>query len=96
MLVLKLCSSDTINKLLNLVVTSKDDPLNVSFVAITLYFLRTFICAYNTDNINAEGRITMLWSALMWFSCLEVISKISKNNFITSCLGGIFLAVQKM
>ena len=94
-LVLKLCSSDTIDKLLNLVVTSKEDPLNVSFVAITLYFLRTFICAYNTDNISSEGRITMIWSALMWFSSLEGISKISKNNFITSCLGGIFLAVQK-
>ena len=59
-LVLKLCSSDTIDKLFNLVVTSKVDPLNVSFVAMTLYFLRTFFRAYNADNINAEGRITML------------------------------------
>ena len=41
-LVLKLCSSDTIDKLLDLVVSSKEDPLNVSFVVITLYFLRTF------------------------------------------------------
>ena len=37
-LVLKLCSSDTINKLMDLVVTSKKDPLNVAFLAITLYF----------------------------------------------------------
>ena len=37
----------------------------------------------------------MIWSALMWFSSLEGVSKISKNNLITSCLGGMFLAVQK-
>ena len=36
-----------------------------------------------------------MWSALMWFSSLEGVSNISKNNLITSCLGGIFLAVQK-
>ena len=94
-LVLKLCSSDTINKLMDLVVTSKEDPLNVAFVAITLYFLRTFLCAYNAEDINSEGRISMIWSALMWFSSLEGVSNISKNNLITSCLGGIFLAVQK-
>ena len=95
MVVLKLCSSETIDKLLNLVVTSKEDPLNVAFMAISLYFLRAFLCAYNTDHINSEGRITMLWSVLMWFSSLDGVSKISKNNLITSCIGGIFLAVQK-
>ena len=46
-------------------------------------------------HINSEGRITMLWSVLMWFSSLDGVSKISKNNLITSCIGGIFLAVQK-
>ena len=94
-LVLKLCSSDTIDKLLNLVVTTQEDPLNIAFMAISLYFLRTLLCAYNADDISSEGRITMLWSVLMWFSSLEGVSKISKNNLITSCLGGIFLAVQK-
>ena len=94
-LVLKLCSSDTINKLMDLVVTSKEDPLNIAFMAITLYFLRTFLCAYNGEDITSEGRVTMIWSAVMWFSSLEGVSKISKNNLVTSCLGGMFLAVQK-
>ena len=31
----------------------------------------------------------------MWFSSLKGVSKISKNILITSCLGGIYLAVQK-
>ena len=50
-LVLQLCSSDTINKLLNLLLTSSES--------------------------------------------LKGIHQQSKNNFITSCLGGIFLAAQK-
>ena len=37
-LILKLCSSDTINKLLSLLVTEKEDPLNIAFMAISLYF----------------------------------------------------------
>ena len=44
-LVLKLCSSNTINKLLNLLISGNEDPLNISFMAMTLYFLRLFICA---------------------------------------------------
>ena len=94
-LVLKLCSSDTINKLMNLISTNKEDPLNVGFMAMTLYFLRTFLCAYNGIDINSECRVTMLWSAMMWFSSLDGIHKTSKRNFITSCLGGIFLATQR-
>ena len=94
-LVLKLCSSATINKLLNLLLNSNEDPMNIGFMAITLYFLRSFICAFNTIDISCEGRVTMMWSALMWFSSLKGIHPLSKNNFITSCLGGIFLATQK-
>ena len=78
-LALKLCSSDTIKKLMNLVVTSKEDPLNIAFITITLYFLRTFLCAYNGVDITSEGRVTMMWSATIWFSLLEGVSKISKK-----------------
>ena len=39
MLVLQLCSSDTINKLLNLLLTSSEDQLNISFMAMTFYEL---------------------------------------------------------
>ena len=75
-LILKLCSSDTINKLLNLLVTEKEDPLNIAFMAISWYFLRTFLCAYNAESINSEARVTMIWSVSMWFTSLEGVSKI--------------------
>ena len=47
-LVLHLCSSDTINKLLQLLITTNEDPLNISFMAITLYFLWSFLSAPTT------------------------------------------------
>ena len=37
----------------------------------------------------------MLCSSLIWFSSLKCVFQQSKNNFITACLGGIFLASQK-
>ena len=64
-------------------------------MAMTLYFLRAFICAYNSADLNCEARVTIFWSSLMWFSSLKGIHHQSKNNFITSYLGAIFLATQK-
>ena len=93
--VLKLCSSDTIFKLLNLIETGAEDPMNISFMAMTLYFLRTFVCAFNGDDLSSEARVTMLWSSLMWFSSLKGIHDTSMNNFSTACVGGVFLAMQK-
>ena len=68
----------------------------MAFVSMILYFLRMFLCAYNADDINSKGRITMIWSALMWFTSLEGVSYISKNNLIRSCLGGIFWSSKKV
>ena len=94
-IVLKLCSSDTIFKLLKLIEKGAEDPMNISFMAMTLYFLRTFVCAFNGDDLSSEARITMLWSSLMWFTSLNGIHDKSMNNFSTACIGGVFLAMQK-
>lgn len=94
-LVIKICSGQTIGKSLSLVEDENKNPFTVAFITMTLYFLRTFICAYNGDDINPEGHVTMLWSSLMWFTSLDGIHLTSQNNFITSCLGGIFLALKK-
>ena len=93
--VLKLCESDTIHKLIQLMENGGEDPLNVAFMAMSLYFLRMFLCAFNTVDITAEARVTMLWSSLMWFSSIEGIHDLSHNNFNTVCIGGIFLCMQK-
>ena len=63
--VLKLCSSDTIFKLLKLIEMGAEDPMNIAFMATSLYFLRTFICAFNNHGIGSEARITMLWTSLI-------------------------------
>ena len=80
-LVLQLCSSSTINKLLTLLLTSNEDPLNISFMAITLYFLRSFICAFNSVDLSCEARVSMLWSSLMWFSSLKGVHE--QSNIIS-------------
>ena len=93
--VLKLCSSDTIFKLLKMIEMGGEDPMNIVFMAMCLYFLRTFIRAFNGDEISSEDRITMLWSSLMWFISLNGVHEKSINNFTTACIGGVFLAMKK-
>ena len=93
--VLKLCSSAAILKLLRLIETGSEDIMNVAFMAMCLYFLRTFICAFNGEFLSSEARITMLWSSLMWSSSLNGIYSKSINNLSTACIGGVFLAMQK-
>ena len=75
--------------------TGAEDPSNIAFMAMPLYFLRTFVCAFNGDELSSEARITMLWSSLMWFTSLNGIYDKSMNNFSTACIGGVFLAIQK-
>ena len=94
-IVLKLCSCDTIFKLLKLIEMNIEAPMNIAFMALCLYFLRTFICVFNGDGIRSEARITMLWSSLMWFTSLRGVHEKSISNFTTACVGGVFPAMQK-
>ena len=94
-IVLKLCSGETISKLLALIEQRSEDSKNIAFMSLSFYFLNTFLCAFNTSDISSEGRITMLWASLMWFTSLEGINEKTQHNFTTACLGGIFLSMQK-
>ena len=75
--------------------TGGEDPMNFAFMAMCLYFLRTFVCAFNGDGIPSEARIKMLWSSLMWFSSVHGIHDKSLNNISMACIGGVFLAIKK-
>ena len=85
-LVLKLCSSDTVSKLLKLIEEGCEDPLDIAFVSMCLYFLHTFICAFNCEDISTEGRVTMIWSSLMWFTSLHGINDITKKTLLHAVL----------
>ena len=92
---IKLCSSDIIVKLLRLIEQNAKNTLNLAFLSMCLYFLCTFLYAYNNCTINSESRITVLWSFLTWFSSLSGIHNKSQHNFTTSCLGGIFATTKE-
>ena len=62
---LKLCGSNTIEKLFELIETGGEGTLNVAFMAMSLYFLRIFLCAFKADDIRSEARETMLWTSLI-------------------------------
>lgn len=47
--VLKLCSSETISKLLTLIEQGSEDSMNITFMALSLYFLNTFRCAFEKN-----------------------------------------------
>ena len=92
-IVFKLYSSNIIEKLLELVENGGEDHLNVAFVAMPLYFLRMFLCAFDTDGISSKARITMFWSSLMWYSSMNGIHEMSHYNCNTVCIGCVFLSM---
>jgi hypothetical protein len=91
--VLELTSSNTIDKLCAQL--GKEQSNAILGTAATLYFLRMFLTARNSDGIPYRTRITMLWSAVMWFNNMKGIHNITLHNLTASCLAGIFLCVQK-
>ena len=48
-IVLKLYCSNIFEKLLELIKSGSEDPLNIVFMAMSLYFLMTFLCTFNGD-----------------------------------------------
>ena len=93
-IVLKFCSSDTIEKLLKLIETGGEDPLDIAFMSMLLYFIRTFVHVFNGDYISFEAKMTMLWTPLMLLSLLNGIDEKLLNNFSSPYVGGIILRIQ--
>jgi hypothetical protein len=91
--VLELISPNTIENMCAQL--GKEQSNAILGTAATLYFLRMFITAWNSDGIPCCTIITMVWSAVMWFNNMKGIHKITLHNLTASCLAGTFLCVQK-
>jgi hypothetical protein len=91
--VLELTSLNTIDKLCAQL--GKEQSNTILGTAATLYFLRMFLKAWNSDGFPCRTRVTMLWSAVMWFNNMKGIHKITLHNLTASCLAEFFLCVQR-
>jgi hypothetical protein len=91
--ILKLCSLETISKLMLLV--GSESPHSIVAIAMSLYFLRMFLTAWNSEGISGDNRVSMFWTAWLWFTSTNGIHKLTKQNFAFSCLGGCLLSLQR-
>ncbi len=65
----RLCSSDTIVKLLNALQEKKfDDVGNCGVLVVTLLFIRLCNYSVNAKNVNWKDRCMYQWCSLLWFS----------------------------
>ena len=90
-LVLKLCSSSTIEKLESLI---SEERHSLGITIFTLCFLRLFLVGVNAKDVTHEERVFLIWASLMWFTCAKGIHHTTLYNFVVSGMGAICLAIQ--
>jgi len=66
--VLRLCSVDTIDKLMRL---EGEDNLSVAVTALTLFFVRVFLLCANTTGARRHDSLVMLWCSLIWITSID-------------------------
>ena len=89
-LVLKLHTSDKLNNLLSLITNSNKDPLNVGIMAMSLYFLRSFICIHDCVVGREGGQSCLCFSV---YCDLYVRIKITRRVQLSLM---IYFTVRKM
>ena len=92
LLVLRLSSFNTIDRLCTLTLT--EDPATVSVMCLGLYFSRLNLFAVNTkSNLDAKSRIAFIWASLLWTTSIRGISVITKRNYACACIPLVFIAM---
>ena len=97
LLVLKLCSVETLNSLSAL---HSEDSGAVAILSLTLYFMRMRLYAVNTKVLGFRERISLIWSCTIWMTSFGYQSRLGTNqknmlanrrNMVTEGIGMIFL-----
>eukprot|EP00918_Siedleckia_nematoides_P094948 GHVU01208473.1.p1 GENE.GHVU01208473.1~~GHVU01208473.1.p1 ORF type:complete len:668 (+),score=68.59 GHVU01208473.1:414-2417(+) len=92
--VLELCSEETLNKLEAIV--KHEEQANVVVTALSLFFLRCFLIAVNTKlAVSSKDRAAMLWACLCWMTSLHGVHYTTRQNVATSIIGSVCLVFQK-
>jgi len=66
--VLRLCSIETLDKLLRL---EDEDEMSVAVTGLTLFFVRIFVLCANTKGECRHDSMVLLWCALVWITSID-------------------------
>ena len=92
-LVLDLYSSTTVQKVLQL---QREDPETQLTLCFMLFFMRAHLFAVNSKGVlTSKQRVTMLWSALIFFVHVDGAHITTKRNIINEIIGMCFLILRE-
>jgi hypothetical protein len=89
--VLRLCSVDTVRKLIS---DTYEDRASVIATAMSLLFLRLFVVTCSSSDIPKPQAIAIIWSCMLYFTSID-ISMTTKRNIVASAIPVICLLGQK-
>eukprot|EP00918_Siedleckia_nematoides_P032584 GHVU01070779.1.p1 GENE.GHVU01070779.1~~GHVU01070779.1.p1 ORF type:complete len:762 (+),score=80.80 GHVU01070779.1:258-2543(+) len=92
LLVLQLCSGNTLQQLLS--IQASEDVSSIVVTGLTLFFLRVFLIAVNSK-VDVLDRPYFLWCAFLWLSSVEGLPDATKRNLATSVVASVFLCMQQ-
>ena len=90
-LVLKLASSETVQKLTGIIMIG-DYLETFGSLCTSLYFLRLGLYAVNTKVLDANMRVSFLWCFMIWITSIKNSCIIDKRNIVMSTIGVLFLS----
>ena len=96
LIVLKLCSSITMEKLIQLrrpIYRIKSSDINI--LILTLYFIRLRLYSINASNVLASNRVKYMWSSTLWLISISGVSRITKRNLAAEMISFSFLMLRK-
>ena len=92
LLVLRLASSTTVEKVLKL---KCQEPQSQIILSLSLFFMRVHLCAVNCKGtLTAKERVTMLWSSLLVCLHVDGVSITTKRNWVTECISMVFMMMR--
>ena len=90
LLVLKLASTSTVDALCSLV-GKEEDPVVVTVLCVSLYFMRLQLYGIYCKKLDSIHRISFLWASMLWMTSMKNVCVITKRNIVTSTIGLVFL-----
>ena len=69
----------------------EENPVIVTVLCVSLYFMRLQLYAVNCKKLDSIHRISFLWASMLWMTSMTNVCVITKRNIVTSTIGLVFL-----